>query len=76
MICDRCGNDTNYHTLSYFNEDDICLSCEEKEVAHPDYEKAKAAEEKAQADFVRRGKPMNFCGIGLPADLEVTCASN
>ncbi len=61
--CDRCGKLTETHILSFFNEDDICMTCQGKEAAHPDYKKAKKAEAKAIKDFARRGKPMNFVGI-------------
>ncbi len=76
MNCARCGNETesageNIPVLSIFNEEDICRSCFEAEVSHPDYEKARDAEDKAIADWNLRGRPVNFSGIGLPEDLAV-----
>ena len=53
-------------TLSWFNEEDICLDCGDKEVAHPKYEEAKLAENSAIANDVP-----DFEGIGLPEDLVV-----
>ena len=35
MICDRCTRETNSFTMSRFNTDTICPSCEDKEKAHP-----------------------------------------
>ena len=62
--CDRCGKETRVHIMSYFNEDDLCMACSEKEQAHPDYGTAKATE----AEAVRHGD-MNYPGIGKPGDL-------
>ena len=67
MICERCGKETNTHTTSRFNTEDICLECEEIERNHPDYQKAKDAEMEA----VRAGN-YNFEGIGLPENLKKT----
>ena len=49
---------------SMFNADQICMDCKDEEEAHPDYEKARAAESAACL-----AKNYNFRGIGLPADL-------
>lgn len=65
-ICDRCKKPTAVHTLSWFNEQDICLSCGDKEEAHPKYQEAKLAENEAIENDVP-----DFCGIGLPDDLVV-----
>jgi hypothetical protein len=62
--CDRCFCETSHSIMSKFNTDIICLTCKEKERAHPDYQKADAAETEA----VRKGD-YNFPGIGKPADL-------
>ena len=64
MICERCGKETIMYTVSMFNTQEICTECMEKEQAHPDYERAVAADRAAcmSGDY-------NFCGIGLPADL-------
>lgn len=64
MICERCRAITGVFTGSWFNTQQICLACAEKERAHPDYERARAAENEA----VRAGN-YNFPGVGLPADL-------
>jgi len=58
--CERCGHGEAV-TMSYFNTDLLCLSCIEVERAHPDFEKARTAEESA----VRAGN-FNFPGIGWP----------
>lgn len=62
--CGRCRKGTNMTTCSFFNTEMICPACEEKEMAHPDYKKAKEAE----AEAVRSGN-YNFPGIGKPSDL-------
>lgn len=62
--CDRCGVKTWATVMSYFNTDVICFACRNKEREHPDYEKARTAEENA----VKAGN-LNFPGIGLPSDL-------
>lgn len=62
--CDRCHQPALATIMSRFNTDTICLPCEKKERAHPDYQKAADAELAA----VRRGD-YNFPGIGKPADL-------
>ena len=65
MRCDRCCKVVGAVTESWFTVDEmICWECHEKEVAHPDFECAKAAEE----DAARRGD-FDFPGIGKPADL-------
>jgi hypothetical protein len=50
--------------MSIFNTQMICDSCEQKEIQHPKYQKAREADLKAisQGDY-------NFPGIGLPEDL-------
>lgn len=64
MICARCRKETNVHTMSRFNTDDICMDCLEKEKRHPKYPEAAAAELAA----VKAGD-LNFPGVGKPADL-------
>ena len=64
--CERCGKPVPMLTLSWFNEEDICLDCGDKEAAHPKYEEAKLAENSAIANDVP-----DFEGIGLPEDLVV-----
>lgn len=63
--CERCGVKTGTHTMSFFNTDLICMECKDKERKHPDFEKAREAEEAAC-----REKDFNFPGIGLPEDLK------
>lgn len=62
--CDRCGGPLQVSTMSTFNTQRICMGCKRNEEAHPDYEKARKAEQEA----VRSGN-YNFPGIGLPPDL-------
>jgi hypothetical protein len=64
MECNRCYTETNTHTMSMFNIEDICMDCKKKEREHPHYEKARQTE----ADQVRQGN-YNFQGIGKPKDL-------
>ena len=65
-FCPRCGKNlrTFVSVMSMFNLERICMPCKRKEKAHPDYEKAAAAERQAVRDGVR-----NYPGIGKPADL-------
>lgn len=62
--CARCEQDKGAFIMSRFNLDKICMKCQEKEKAHPDYQKAADAELKE----VQAGN-MNFVGIGKPVDL-------
>jgi len=64
MNCPRCKKDTNVHTMSMFNTQEICIPCKKIEQRHPQYDKARDAE----FEQVRNGN-YNFEGIGLPADL-------
>jgi hypothetical protein len=50
--------------MSYFNDDTICMECDDKERAHPKFKEALEADQRA----VRAGN-YNFAGIGKPADL-------
>lgn len=46
--CTRCGKPTNgVTTMSWFNDDVICVPCQEAEKNDPDYEDAKEAEREA-----------------------------
>ena len=63
--CQRCGNETNVTTGSWFNTEMICIPCSEKETTHRFFEAAKATEREA----VIQGN-YNFLGIGLPEDLK------
>lgn len=62
--CGRCGQELKASIMSRFNTDVICLECEAKEKAHPDYQRAADAEYAA----VKAGN-YHFPGIGKPADL-------
>lgn len=62
--CDRCGRETLVLTMSIFNTEMICMTCEQKEMEHPEYRKAKDVE----LEQVRRGN-YNYPGIGKPKDL-------
>ena len=63
--CDRCGKKSRVTSFSWFNTDELCPECAEKEQNHPDYQRAKDADREA----VLRGD-YNFAGIGLPADIK------
>lgn len=64
MKCERCHQETNTTTMSRFNTQMICMSCEDAEMAHPDYKRAVEVER----EHVLRGD-YNFQGIGLPTNL-------
>jgi hypothetical protein len=51
--------------MSWFDQDLICVACIEEEEAHPDFEKAKAAENAAVA-----AGNLNFEGIGWPGKIK------
>jgi hypothetical protein len=63
--CERCDNESTTTTVSWFNTQTICKSCDEKELSHKDIEKAKAKE----LEQVKQGN-YNYEGIGLPNDLK------
>ena len=42
--CDRCKSKLTTRTMSWLNEDVICIECSEKESSHNKYEEAKKAE--------------------------------
>lgn len=65
--CERCRNQQEGPyaiTMSYFNTQLICETCERKEQAHPKYQQAKQAEIEA----IKTGN-YDFRGIGLPKEL-------
>lgn len=66
--CQRCGEKTNTTTGSYFDENIICMRCNQIERAHPDFQRALETET-AQ---VRAGN-YNYPGIGLPDGLAEQC---
>ena len=59
--CDRCHRPTTSVIMSMFIQDELCPSCKEQEEQHPDYQRAREAEEAA----CRAGN-YNFAGIGWP----------
>jgi len=59
--CHRCGSESDFHTMSMFDVALICMECLTFERNHPDYPRAKSAEE----EEVKRGN-LNFEGIGYP----------
>lgn len=63
--CHRCGSITNEFTMSRFNTQLICPTCQEKEKAHPLYKKACEVE----LEHLKAGD-RDFKGIGLPEDLQ------
>ncbi len=65
ISCERCDSETTTTTVSWFNTQTICKSCDEKELSHKDIEKAKAKE----LEQVKQGN-YNYEGIGLPNDLK------
>ncbi|WP_461206079.1 gamma-glutamylcyclotransferase [Clostridium sp. DL1XJH146] len=57
--CDRCGGSLESgRIMSMFNEECLCISCKEKEMNDPDYNKAVKGEHEA----IRKGN-YNFKGI-------------
>lgn len=58
MKCQRCGKETNVHTMSMLNMDEICKECKEEEIKHPMY---KAALEADRAE-VKKGN-WNYQGL-------------
>ena len=58
--CERCHKNTNVLTMSFFNTQMICMTCDEKERQRPDFEQARKADERA----IKSGN-YNFKGIGL-----------
>ena len=64
MNCERCGNGTTTHQMSFFNTQMCCPACIEQERAHPKYAEAREAEWMAL-----KAGDRNFDGIGLPNDL-------
>ena len=62
--CDRCGKPVKALRMSMFCTEMCCQACLNKETRHPDYEKAR----KAEQEEVKKGN-YNFEGIGRPKDL-------
>ena len=42
--CERCFKDSIALSMSWLNQDMLCLDCKEKEKSHPQYEEAKRVE--------------------------------
>jgi len=59
-FCQRCLEKTASYSMSWFNEQLICLNCSKREAERSDYSEARKAETKA----VRSGS-FNYPGIGL-----------
>jgi hypothetical protein len=57
--CDRCRKDMSDCSISKFNSDYICGTCQKKEQAHPQYSIANEVAKRVS----------NFSGIGKPSDL-------
>ena len=66
--CERCGKNApnTPYTMSFFNEDWICMSCDVAEKNHPEYIPAKLAEIAA----CNAGN-FNFAGVGCPPELYI-----
>lgn len=64
MRCDRCRQETCITQMSFFNTDTCCPDCISRERRHPEYGRARQAEEAAL-----RAGDRNFPGIGLPPEL-------
>lgn len=65
MDCERCHAKTTASVVSYFNTQEICMVCKDKEQAHSLYKLAKQMDESACSDG-----NFNFPGIGLPPELK------
>ena len=58
-LCDRCKQPTNgMTTMSWLNDDVICIPCSEEEKNEPDYKLAKEKE----IEQVRKGN-LNYGGL-------------
>ncbi|MBD36089.1 MAG: gamma-glutamylcyclotransferase [Actinobacteria bacterium] len=55
MICDRCEKETQMFYTSWYNQQNICPACSEKEKKRNDYQACREAELEA----VKRGD-LNF----------------
>lgn len=60
MRCQRCDKETDIYIMSWFNTQEICMQCSEKEQKRIDINKAKQAD----IDACKQGN-FNFKGIGL-----------
>lgn len=63
--CERCKNPSTMTTMSKFNTEMICPTCDRFERGHSQYVRACQVEQQE----VRTGN-YNFEGIGLPDDFE------
>jgi hypothetical protein len=60
--CDRCQNEINIHSMSWFNKDTICNKCSDEEEKHSHFHLAKIKEN----EEVKKG---NFNYPGFYANL-------
>ena len=56
-VCDRCDKDTSWFTMSWFNTDHICQSCNDQEELHPHFSFAKDVE----LAYVKREIQLSRC---------------
>ena len=51
--CDRCSKEMTEHTVSWYNTQEICFSCRDKEESRSDYASCREAERQAilRGDF-------------------------
>lgn len=65
--CARCGNRLMAYTMSYFNQDYICIpDCVRRERDHPEFARAHQRE----VEQVMKGN-YRFEGVGCPPDLYI-----
>lgn len=64
MKCQRCGKETNVHTMSMLNMDEVCMECKEEERKHPMY---KAAMDADRAE-IKKGN-WNYEGLLFNKDI-------
>ena len=60
MNCQRCGKETTTTTMSWYNEQMICMECDKAEQNRSDIKEAKEADRNA----INNGN-YNYKGIGL-----------
>ena len=60
--CQRCGEESVWHTMSWFNTELICDPCDKAEWVHPDFAFVK------QVDFLylTKKREYNYPGPGWP----------
>ncbi|MBA7528387.1 hypothetical protein ES705_20570 [subsurface metagenome] len=70
MKCPRCNTLTIVTSMSWFNEDEVCMDCKDDEKACPNYESARSIEEA----HVKAGNT-RFEGVGLQSDDRMVLAA-